>query len=301
MKKNKKSKENKKTTAPEEIIEKTETLVPVKEAVSLPEASDNEKTSENEPSETKNETENDNKAEPDTQTPDDEIKPDNEPPVAENAPLSEEEKKTAVSETEGKSALKKDKKYKTGKRIYDISLVILVLFFILSFVKQIMNIELFVNGQFITNYLNCLYIIPCVLMTVGLYLSKKSAAKYKVKEKGTNTWFIIMTVITIVLTVISASEFFRPSYHVYQTEKYTASDGKEFLVAKSEHTNLLGDFHQKMPSFYDIDVYDTDGIIARKLISYPTHKGKYTIEKKSKGYRLTVSYLNFEEGIPFND
>ena len=80
----------------------------------------------------------------------------------------------------------------------------------------------------------------------------------------------------------------------------TASDGREFLAAKSETVKIFGERHSDMPSFYDIDIYDVHGIFAKRVVSCSAHTGEYKIEKTDNGkYKLIISFLGRNEGYPF--
>lgn len=211
----------------------------------------------------------------------------------------DEKKEIPASDTESEEILKAKKAYKKGRILDDIGMGIFSLFILLGAIRYFMKLELFIGGSFVTNYLNFLLLIPCIMMIAGLAIMNKSASKLGKKEKGGKPMFIAIIIAAVVIFGLSVADLFHPSYHVYEVEKCTASDGREFTVVKSERVAITAQVHSKIPSFYDIDVYDVNGIFARRLCSKDAHKGSYNIEKTEKGYRLNISYLGMEEGIPF--
>ena len=196
--------------------------------------------------------------------------------------------------------IKAKKAYKKGTIIYDIGMLIFSLFLIAGSVRFFMRLDLFIGGAYVTNLLNFLLVLPGIMMIAGLAISHKAAVKLGKKEKGGKGMLIAMIIAIAVILGAGILDLFHPSYHVYSTEICKASDGREFMVAKSERVPVSGTVHNELPSYYDLDVYDVNGIFARKLCTAEAHTGTYNIEKTNKGYRLNVKYLGMEEGIPFN-
>ena len=197
--------------------------------------------------------------------------------------------------------LKKDKNYRKGQLIYDISMFIFILLLLFRFALNFMQIELYSGGVFFTSYLNYIYIIPCILMLVGLKISISAAKKHKKEEKKDKIWFTVLSIVTAAIILLCIVDTFHPSYHVYSIEETKADNGTVFTIAKSETVSFTGEVHSTMPSFYDIDVYTVNGIFAKRLVKVPTHKGPFEIKHlKGNDYRITVAYLGIQEGFPFN-
>ena len=212
-----------------------------------------------------------------------------------------EQKENEVSEHDKVSdLLKKNSSYKFGKRLYDTGLAVMLLIVLLNLLMNFMKIEFYIGGTICTGVLIFLYIIPCVMMIIGLVKSVKAAKKAGVKEKGSGVCFIISAFLLAFVIFAGTFETILPSYHVYELENVTASDGREFLAAKSETVKIFGERHGEMPSFYDIDIYDVHGIFAKRVVSCSAHTGEYKIEKTDNGkYKLIVSFLGRNEGYPF--
>lgn len=217
-----------------------------------------------------------------------------------NAEVNEKKGDTAENKADKSNVLQTDPAYKSGKRLYDIGLALFSVMLILNLTVRFMNIEIFIGGIICTRYIIFLYLIPDIMMIAGLMVSNKAQKRLKTNAKGDKTCFIISVLLAVFIVFGGTFEAIFPSYHVYDIENAKASDGREFLAVKSETVNMFGERHEKMPGFYDIDIYNVNGIFAKKVISCPVHDGEYEIEKMDDGrYRLVVSYLGREEGYPF--
>lgn len=214
-----------------------------------------------------------------------------------------EEKGSAAKETAqpaSEDTVRAKKAYRTGKIINDIGMGLFSVFILLGAVRFFLNMELYIGGSIVTSYLYFLLLIPCIMMITGLVMTNKAAKQLGKTEKGGKPMLIAIIIAAVLILGFSVAEIFHPSYHVYEIEKCKASDGREFMLAKSERVSITGEVHSEIPSYYDLDVYDVNGIFARKLCTKDVHKGSYNIEKTEKGYRLNISYLGIEEGIPFS-
>ena len=217
-----------------------------------------------------------------------------------NAEVNEKKGDTAENKADKSNILQTDPAYKSGKRLYDIGLGIMSVILVLNLFLTFMDFEIYIGGVICSRFVIFIYLIPCILMIIGLLKSNKAAKKLETKGKGDKTCFIIISALAVFIVFGGTFEAFFPSYHVYDIENAKASDGREFLAVKSETVNMFGERHEKMPGFYDIDIYNVNGIFAKKVISCPVHDGEYEIEKMDDGrYRLVVSYLGREEGYPF--
>ena len=218
----------------------------------------------------------------------------------EKAEHTEQNENTVPNEKKDQSILKNDPLYKSGKRFYDIGLALFSLILIFNLVINFLNIELYIAGVICTEFLIFLYLIPCVIMIISLTKSVKAAKKLGVRGKGDKTCLIISVVLAVFIVFGGAFEAFYPSYHIYEAENVKVSDGKTFMAVESETVKMFGERHSEMPSFYDIDVYEVNGIFAKRLIRCSAHEGEYRIEKIKDGkYKLTISFLGREEGYPF--
>ncbi len=212
----------------------------------------------------------------------------------------EQKEEAVVSEKDGSAELGKDPTYKAGKRLYDIGLALFSVMLILNLTVRFMNIEIFIGGFICTRYIIFLYLIPDIMMIAGLMVSNKAQKRLKTNAKGDRTCFIISVLLAAFIVFGGTFEAIFPSYHVYEIENVKASDGREFVAVKNETVNMFGERHDKMPTYYNIDIYDVNGIFAKRLISCPTYDGKYNIEKTNDGkYKLNLSFLGREEGYPF--
>ena len=197
--------------------------------------------------------------------------------------------------------LKKDKLYRKGQLIYDFSMGVFLLLLLFNSALTLMSLEIYSGGVFYTSYLHFAYILPCVFMLAGLGISVSAAKKLNKEEKKDKIWFIVLSVISVLILALCIMDTIHPSYHVYSVEETKADDGTVFTVAKSETVHVNEEVHTVMPTYYDIDVYTVNGIFAKRLIKVPTHKGPYAIKHRSgNDYRLTVSYLGIQEGFPFS-
>lgn len=210
------------------------------------------------------------------------------------------DKETPEAPAAKSASLSSDQQYHRGKILYDIGLIIFTLLMLGNSILFFLKTELLIGGRFSSDLLYFLYIPPCILMVIGLAKQKKAADRFQVKEKGTKPFLIIMSIVTALMFVLGTANLFHPSYHVYTYSEVKASDGRTFTVAKSERVGVLEQVHDKIPSYYDLDVYDVNGIFAKRLTSVYAHQGRYSIDySPEKGYRLIITALGAEETYPF--
>ena len=207
-----------------------------------------------------------------------------------------------VQTPESKSgSLSSDKQYRSGKILYDVGLAIFTLFLAASCILFFTKTEILIGGMFCTNLIYFMYLIPCLMMVIGLLKQKKAAERFSTTEKGTKTFIVLMSAIFFIMLVLGTVNIFHPSYHVYTVEETKATDGRVFTAVRNEKISIFDTMHDKMPSYYDLDIYDVNGIFARRLLSVYTHQGKYTVDYSiEKGYRLVTTYLGTQETHPFN-
>lgn len=202
--------------------------------------------------------------------------------------------------TDTAKKLTDDKAYRSGKALYDAGMLIFCILLMLNSIRFFLNMELYIGGVFCTSYINFAYMIPCIIMVIGLVKRVKTAQKYDTEEKGDKTWLVIMSVLLALIALLGTAELIHPSYHVYETETVTTSDGKNFTVAKSETVGIFEEEHEPVPPAYNLDVYDINGIFAKRLISFYVHKGSYEIAAEGNGkYTITATYMGTEETYPF--
>ena len=103
-----------------------------------------------------------------------------------------------TGEKDKKAALKKDKQYKKGKRIYALGTWLLIVYLLLFVGKNILSVELIVGGIFITSYLYILVAVPIALMVIGLIISDKAAKGYEVDENN-KPWIALMSAAGVVM------------------------------------------------------------------------------------------------------
>ena len=211
----------------------------------------------------------------------------------------ENEEKGVVSKKKDPDIIKDDPSYKSGKRLYDIGLILFSVILVLNLARYFLNIEFYIGGMICTSYVLYLYLVPCIFLIIGLIKANTVSKKMGVKVKGDKGCLIMSIVLAVIIIVFGVLETIRPSYHVYEIENISASDGREFLLAKSETVTMFGEWHDEMPSFYNIDVYNVNGVFAKKIISCSAHNGEYKIEKTDDGtYKLVISFLGRKESYP---
>ena len=206
-------------------------------------------------------------------------------------------------EKDKKAALKKDKQYKKGKRIYALGTWLLIVYLLLFVGKNILSVELIVGGIFITSYLYILVAVPIALMVIGLIISDKAAKGYEVDENN-KPWIALMSAAGVVMIALAVFEMVMPSYRVYDITVIDNSSSpdivrpsQELVAAQFCSGTIFSPAPAEMPGYHYLDVYGKYGILAVKKASAVNNNGKYYISKGSgnNDYTLKVTSLGRDE------
>lgn len=214
------------------------------------------------------------------------------------------DKEETVSENDPedkKKALKQDKQYKKGGRIYDIGMWTLTLYLLAIAAKGLLKIEIIAGDAMISNYLSILVIIPIALMIIGLVISDNAAKKYDVKEQN-RIWAGVLSVAGVMIIILSVLEILMPSYHIYSMTNYNGGNepnsSQNFAVVEYANGTILNPAPNEKPTVRYLDVYAQYGIFAVKKVT--ARYGKYEIKNNGGNeYILSVNSLGREESFPF--
>ena len=222
---------------------------------------------------------------------------------------SQKEEKTEDTKEDKKAVLKKDKEYKKGKLIYDIGTLFMYLYLLLFSAKQLLHMEIIAGNTFISNYLNFTFIIPLILMIIGLVISDKAAKRMDVKEHN-KLWTGILAAAGVFIIALSICEILMPSYKVYDLSVMTSEnspgsvrEGQELIIAEYRTGKILAPAPVTKPGYVFVDVYGKYGIFAFRKQTVTNNNGSYSIEKKGdqgSDYLITVRSLGREETFPFS-
>lgn len=230
-----------------------------------------------------------------------------------------EEKKGSVSDTaktqnivspaDKKAVLKNDKQYKKGKLIYDIGTLLMYLYLLMFAVRSLMHVEIVIGGTFFTSYLYFLFIVPLIMMIIGMSISDKAAKRLEVKENN-KIWMGVIAAVGILVIALSVCEILMPSYKVYDLKTLTSENtngivrsGQEVLAAEYRTGTILSPAPVKKPGYIFVDVYCKYGIFAVKKQTASNNNGSYGIQQRDNsdnGYILYVKSLGREESFPFD-
>ncbi len=217
---------------------------------------------------------------------------------------------TAVkSPADKKAALKEDKQYRQGKLIYDIGTLFMYLYMLLFAVRTLMHVEIVIGDTFVTSYLYFLFVVPLIMMVIGMSISDKAAKRLEVKENN-KIWMGVIAAVGILVIALSVCEILMPSYKVYDLKTLTSENtngivrsGQEILTAEYRTGTILSPAPVKKPGYIFVDVYCKYGIFAARKQTASNNNGSYGIKQRDNsdnGYVLCVKSLGREESFPFD-
>ena len=231
------------------------------------------------------------------------VTPEKEAPKSSGTDPEEKKPKSSPNASDGdlKQLLSVDKTYRTGHTLYIIGTVLLLALILCHGAMFMLGIELFVGGTYASWAMFFLYVLPCIIMIIGLAMSAAAAKKHGVSGNDRVGMAFVAIGAALMITLGTLS-LVSPSYRIYETEDLSLRQGQPLKIVKYIPTGLFQPTLSKLPGEYCVDIYRVDGIFARKLASKQIIFSGMTVAagEDDNSYTLIISSVDGGgETIPF--